>query len=267
MQAAVIQMCSGMEVADNIASATSLIKKAAAAGAKLIATPEMTNLIVQGKAALSARTVDQSNDPTLKAISKLARDLGVHILVGSVAIRKGDRFRNRSVLIDSSGKLTAHYDKMHMFDADVGDGDRWMESNTYEAGKRPVVADVADLKLGLSICYDLRFAELFRHYARAGCDVISVPAAFTVPTGRAHWEVLLRARAIEAGAYILAPAQGGLHEDGRQTYGHSMIVAPWGEIVAEIDGNAPSFVTAEIDIEMVRQARSRVPAWSLKPQL
>ena len=260
-------MRSGTGVAANIAQASELVRAAAGEGAVLVATPEMTNMLVRGREALEARLCDEADDPAVAAFSGLARELGLHLLIGSLAIRDGARIRNRSYLFGPSGDVLARYDKMHMFDADVGANDRWRESETYAAGDIPVTAGVGEAKLGLSICYDLRFAELFRHYAREGCEIISVPAAFTVPTGRAHWEVLLRARAIEAGCFVVAPAQGGRHEDGRQTHGRSLIVAPWGEVVAEMDGDAPGYIVAEIDLGEVRQARARVPAWSQTPKV
>ena len=267
MRVAAVQMRSGTGVAANIAQASGLIRAAAGEGAEFVTTPEMTNMVVRGREALEARLAAEADDASVAAFSGLARELGLHLLIGSLAVRDGARIRNRSYLFGPSGDVLARYDKMHMFDANVGVNDRWRESATYAAGDAPITADVGEAKLGLGICYDLRFAELFRHYAREGCEIITVPAAFTVPTGQAHWKVLLRARAIETGCFMIAPAQGGLHEDGRETYGHSLIVAPWGEVVAEMDGDAPGYIVAEIDLDEVRQARARVPAWSQSPKV
>ena len=260
-------MRSGQDRAANLAEAERLVREAAADGAAFVATPEMTPYLVRGREALDARLATEADDPSVEAFAGLARALSIHILLGSTALRVEGRPHNRSLLFAPSGAVVARYSKMHMFDADVGEGDRWRESATYQAGDEVVTASVGDLRVGLTICYDLRFAELYRALARAGCHLITVPAAFTVPTGRAHWEILLRARAIETGAFILAPAQGGQHEDGRRTWGRSTIVGPWGEVAARLDGDEPGYIIADADPERVREARSRLPAWSREPRV
>ena len=254
-------MRSGTDPARNTADALRSIREAAGQGAELIATPEMTSQLDRRRTSPVPAEAD-----TLAPFVDLAADLGIHILLGSVPVPDGDKLRNQSVLLGPSGVL-ARYTKMHLFDVDVSETESWRESATYRAGDAPTVALVGKAKLGLTVCYDLRFSELFRHYARAGCQVIMVPAAFTVPTGKAHWHVLLRARAIETGAYILAPAQGGLHEDGRSTYGHSLVVDPWGEVVAELAHDEPGILLADLDLSRVADARRRIPAWAQEPKL
>jgi predicted amidohydrolase len=191
----------------------------------------------------------------------LARELGVWLLVGSALLRGDDGGAvNRSLLIDDGGAVSATYDKMHTFDVDLPTGEHIRESEAYRPGERAVVADTPWARLGLSICYDLRFPYLYRALAKAGAQILTVPAAFTRPTGEAHWEILLRARAIETGAFVLAPAQGGLHEDGRGTWGRSMIIGPWGEIIAAADDDAPGVVAATLDLDAVTRARHAIPA-------
>ena len=261
-----MQMCSGGDVAGNLDAVEALIREAAGEGAELVATPEMTHLLVRSRDELMEHVRPEAEDTGLARFTGLAAELGIHILVGSLAVRVGEGIRNRSYLIDPGG-ITARYDKIHMFDATVSETDRWRESSTYTAGDSPVEAEVGGVKLGMSVCYDLRFPELYRHYARAGCHLLSVPAAFTVPTGRAHWEVLLRARAIENGAYVVAPAQGGSHPEGRETYGHSVIIGPWGEVLAELEHDAPGIICADVDVDEVERARGRIPAWSVEPKV
>jgi len=262
MQAAIIQMRSGMHVPDNLREAADLITKAAKAGATFIATPEMTHLMQRDGAALSKAVRKQDEDIGVKAFSKIARELGVHLLIGSLAIlRKDGQIANRSFVFGSDGSLMASYDKIHLFEAAISKTDMWREADTYAAGDKSVIAEVGDLDLGLSICYDVRFANLYKTYAQNGAHIISVPSAFTRATGKAHWETLLRARAIETGAYIIAPAQGGTHEDGRKTWGRSMIIGPWGEVLAHIDNDNPGFAMAEINMAEIDKARAKIPAW------
>jgi len=264
MRAALIQLCSGIDIAENILAASQLIRDAAADGATFIATPEMTHLVQKDKAALLSAIYPEETDPALRAFRALAQDLNVHILIGSLAIKNRDKVSNRSFLINSVGEVSARYDKIHLFDAQVSDTERYRESATYVAGNAPVLAQADGAKLGLSICYDLRFPNLYRHYAQSGAQILMVPAAFTVPSGRAHWDVLLRARAIETGSFVLAPAQGGQHADGRATFGHSMVINPWGEIIAELPHDEPGWVCADLDLEDVEKVRQRIPAWSDK---
>ena len=262
MQAAIIQMRSGINVPDNIMAASKLIEQAAHAGAQLIATPEMTHLMQRGRAALRKSVRMQSDDLGVKAFSNLARELKVHLLIGSLAILREDgQIANRSFVFGPDGAQLANYDKIHLFEAAISKTDTWKEADSYAAGERSVVATIDDLNLGLSICYDLRFANLYKAYAHARAHMIAVPSAFTRATGKAHWEILLRARAIETGAYIIAPAQGGLHEDGRKTWGHSMIIGPWGEVLAHLDHDKPGYAMAQIKPAEIDKARAKIPAW------
>ena len=262
MKAAAIQMRSGVDIAANIAAASKLVRAAAADGAAFIATPEMTHFLQRDPAALRQGVRTMNEDMGVAAFSHLASELSVHLLIGSLAILREDgQIANRSLLFAPNGKLTAQYDKIHLFEAALSKSESYREADSYAAGDAPVTVTAGDLFVGLSICYDLRFPALYGSYARAEVDLITAPAAFTVATGRAHWETLLRARAIETGAYVLAPAQGGHHEDGRKTWGRSTIVAPWGEVAATLDHDAPGFICAEIDKAKVAQARQRVPAW------
>lgn len=258
---ALVQMRSGVDPAANIEAASGLVREAAAQGARFIATPETTHLVQKDADQAFAVMQTQDEEPAIPAFSALARELGIHLLVGSLAIRIGERkAANRSFLFSPDGTLVTTYDKAHMFDVGLGQGETYRESDNYQAGSRLTLADVAGARVGLSICYDVRFAYLYRRLAKAGAQILTVPAAFTRPTGRAHWEVLLRARAIETGSYVIAPAQGGLHADGRRTWGHSMIIGPWGEVVAELEHDEPGILTATLDMRKVDEARRRVPA-------
>ena len=238
-----------------------LIREAAAGGAKLILTPEATNFLIQNRAARDAVLETADRDETVRKLRDLARELGVWLLIGSAIVRSGDddRAANRSLLIDDKGAVVATYDKLHVYDVDLPTGERWRESAAIRPGDGAVVADSPWGKLGLTICYDIRFPQLYRALAKAGAAMISVPAAFTVPTGEAHWETLLRARAIETGCWILAPAQAGTHEDGRRTWGRSTVVGPWGEVVAKLDHDEPGVLFATLDFEAVTRARNAVP--------
>lgn len=255
-------MRSGVDVGENIAAASALVRAAAAKGAEFIATPEMTHFLQKDPVALREGVRSMEEDIGVVAFSELAAELSVHLLIGSLAILRDDgKIANRSLLFGPDGSLAVQYDKIHLFEAALSKSESYREADSYTAGDRPVTAGIGLLSLGLSICYDLRFPALYGAYARAEVDIISVSAAFTVATGKAHWETLLRARAIETGAYVIAPAQGGQHADGRKTWGRSTIVAPWGEIVAKLDHDEPGYICAEIDAVKVRQARERVPAW------
>ncbi|WP_298743725.1 carbon-nitrogen hydrolase family protein [uncultured Brevundimonas sp.] len=246
-----------------LAHVAPLIREAAAGGAKLILTPEATNFLIQDRAARDRVLETQDGDGVVLGLRDLARGLGVWLLIGSAIVRSGragdDRAANRSLLIDDRGGVVASYDKLHVYDVDLPTGERWRESASIRPGDAAVVADTPWGRLGLSICYDLRFPQLHRALARAGAAMIAVPAAFTVPTGEAHWETLLRARAIETGCYVLAPAQAGLHEDGRRTWGRSTVVSPWGEVVAKLDHDEPGVLFATLDLEAVTRARDAVP--------
>jgi predicted amidohydrolase len=259
-KAAAVQMRSGISVANNIAEAGSLIRAAAASGAEYVLTPEMTNILDRDRGRLLAAISPEESDPSLSAFRQLAIDLGIWLHVGSLAIKlSGEGVANRSFLIAPSGEIAARYDKVHMFDVDLAGGESYRESRLYKPGGRAVVADLPWGRLGLSVCYDVRFPQLYRALAHAGAEILAVPAAFTRTTGEAHWHVLLRARAIENGAFVVAAAQAGHHEDGRDTYGHSLIVDPWGRVLAEA-GVEPGVIVAEIDPEASIAVRGRVPS-------
>ena len=241
-----------------------LIRRAAADGAKFILTPEVTNFVEQRRDRRGLSTTDEDQDIVVLGLRHLAAELGVWLLIGSAIVRSGhagdDRAANRSLLIDAGGGIVGRYDKLHVFDVDLANGETYRESATIRPGDGATVADTPWGRLGMAVCYDIRFPHLFRQLAKAGAQMISVPAAFTVPTGEAHWETLLRARAIETGAFVLAPAQGGTHEDGRKTWGRSTVVGPWGEILAKSDDDAPGVLHATLDMGAVEKARSSVPA-------
>ncbi|MGL4967323.1 MAG: carbon-nitrogen hydrolase family protein [Inquilinus sp.] len=259
--AACVQLNVGTEIEPNLQDAGALIRRARDAGATLIATPENTGFIVQGREAVLERALPEDRHHGLPFFADLARETGATLLIGSLSIGLPDgKAANRSYLFAPSGEILARYDKIHMFDVDLAGGERYRESATFGPGDQAVVAPLpAGGVLGLTVCYDLRFAYLYRALAQAGADILSVPAAFTCKTGQAHWHVLLRARAIETGSFVIAPAQTGTHDRGRQTYGHSLIVAPWGEVLADA-GEEVGIVTAEIDLARVEEARTAVPA-------
>ena len=260
---ALIQTRTPASPAAALAHVAPLIREAAAGGAKLILTAEATNFLIRDPAARAAALTTHEADAVVVGLRDLARELGVWLLIGSAIVRSGqegdDRAANRSLLIDDAGAVVAAYDKLHVFDVDLPTGERWRESAAIRPGDGATVADTPWGKLGLTICYDLRFPQLYRALAKAGAMMISVPAAFTVPTGEAHWETLLRARAIETGCWILAPAQAGAHEDGRRTWGRSTVVGPWGEVVAKLDHDEPGVLFATLDFDAVTRARTAVP--------
>jgi predicted amidohydrolase len=237
-----------------------LVREAAAQGATFIATPEGTNILQKDKDRLLPQLALLANDPVVRGLQALAKELHVWLLIGSALVKREDgKAANRSALISPAGEITATYDKLHMFDVDLPTGETARESETYEPGDRAVTAS-GPAKLGLTICYDVRFPGLYRALALAGAEVIVTPAAFTRPTGEAHWEVLLRARAIETGAFVLAPAQGGFHEDGRGTYGRTLAVAPWGEVLGKLDHDEPGVLVVDLDLDAVAKARRAIPA-------
>lgn len=257
--AGLIQMRSGRTPEANIAVAESLIREAAAGGASYILTPEMTNILDRNTQATMAAAQIEPEDPALARFRDIAEELRIWLHIGSLAIRGDHGVVDRGYLIGSNGEIAARYDKIHMFDVDLPGGESWRESHLYHPGEAAVVADLPWARLGLSICYDLRFPQLYRALAHAGSTVIAVPAAFTRQTGQAHWHVLLRARAIETGSFVLAAAQGGRHEDGRETFGHSLAVDPWGRIIAEA-GEDPGVLLVEIDPAASLAVRTQIPA-------
>ena len=255
---ALVQLQSGRRPQVNIEVAAKLIKEAKDRGAHFVLTPEMTNIMETDRGALLAALSPEDEDPGLSALRELARSLRLWLHVGSLAIKvSGDRAANRSFLINPDGNIVARYDKIHMFDVDLLNGESYRESQTFQPGDAAVCADTPWGRLGLSICYDLRFPALYRALAEAGSSFLAIPAAFTRQTGEAHWHVLVRARAIETGCFVFAAAQGGMHESGRETFGHSLIVDPWGMVLAE-DGTEPGLVMAEIDPAAVAAARGRI---------
>jgi predicted amidohydrolase len=257
--AACIQLRSSDNVAENIRTASALVREAAGRGARFIATPENTNIMAPDSRAKLAATFGEAEDPSLPAFAGLAKELGIWLLIGSLHIKVSDtKTANRSYLFAPDGSTAARYSKIHLFDVALASGEVYRESNTVAGGDAAVVADTAFGPIGLSVCYDLRFPQLYRQMAQKGAFLLTVPSAFTVPTGEAHWHVLLRARAIENGAFVLAPAQGGAHANGRKTYGHSLIVGPWGDVLAEA-GTAPGVIVADIDPELAAEARAKVP--------
>ena len=259
-KAAMIQMRSGLKPAANVDAAVKLIGEAKTAGADYVQTPEMTNVLAGNREQLFSVAVEEDDDPSLTALRELARKLGIYVHVGSLAIKTSpDRAANRAFLINPKGEIVARYDKIHMFDVDLAGGESYRESRTYRAGELAVLADLPWGRLGLTICYDLRFPALYRALAEAGATILAIPSAFTVQTGEAHWHALMRARAIENGSFVFAAAQCGQHESGRSTFGHSLIVDPWGRILAE-GGTEPGVVMADIDLEQVAKARSRIPS-------
>ncbi len=255
-----VQMRTSSDIAENTAEASALIRKAALGGATYVQTPEQTATMELGRKSLMAAIHDEASDPAVTAFRGLAAELGVWLHIGSLAVRVGeDLAANRAFMIAPDGSIAGRYDKIHMFDVDLPGGESYRESRTFKAGETAVVVDLPFAKLGLSICYDLRFPALYRALAQAGAEVLTVPSAFTRVTGEAHWMALLRARAIETGAYVIAAAQGGRHDNGRETFGHSTAIAPWGEVLFEMD-DEPGYALAEIDLAAVADARSRIPA-------
>ena len=264
-RAACVQMRSGLDRAINVEAALDLIGEAAGAGAEFIVTPEMTNIVDRDASRMISQLTDESRLEEVGAFADAAKAHGVWLLIGSLALADGKgKAANRSFLFAPDGRVTARYDKLHMFDVDLPNGESWKESKIYEPGANAVLVETSLAKFGLTICYDVRFPGLYRGLAQAGADVLCAPAAFTRQTGEAHWEMLLRARAIENGAFVIAPAQGGKHEDGRETYGHSMIIDPWGKVLAHADHDAPGVVLAEIDPSIAREARQRIPNLGLE---
>ena len=260
-RAALIQLNSTTDIDGNIASVDQLVRQAAAAGAHYVQTPEMTNIVQRDRAALRAAISPETSDPAIAAFSRLAGELGIVLHIGSLALDAGGgKIANRAYVFAPDGSELARYDKIHLFDVDLPDGESWRESAVYMPGEAAVIADLPWCRLGITICYDLRFPQLYRAYGHAGAAMLSAPAAFTRQTGEAHWHVLQRARAIENGAFMASAAQAGRHSDSRQTYGHSIIVGPWGEVLAEADGDTPQVVLADIDPALAADARARIPA-------
>ncbi len=257
---AAIQMRSGVDPVKNAADMERLIRDAASQGAVYVQTPEMTGALQKNRQELRAVLKDEDGDVIVTTAARLSRELGIYVHVGSTAIARPDgKIANRGFLFAPDGARVCAYDKIHMFDVDLDNGESWRESAAYEPGGEARVADLPLAKFGFAICYDVRFPQLFRSEAMAGAEVLTVPAAFTRQTGEAHWEILLRARAIENGAFVIAAAQGGVHEDGRETFGHSIIIDPWGKVLAVAGGAGEEIIFAEIDPSLVASARGKIP--------
>ncbi|SFZ85791.1 Predicted amidohydrolase [Devosia enhydra] len=261
LRIAALQMCSGTEPGPNLDALEALVAEAVAGGARYVLSPEVTVVFAENREGLADVAGPWEGNPAIARVSAMAARHKVHLHLGSLAVALPDgRFANRSVLFSPEGEILATYDKVHLFDATLPGLKNYRESETYRGGDRAVLAEGPGVKLGLTICYDVRFPRLHRSLAEAGAQLIAVPAAFTVPTGEAHWHVLLRARAIETGCFVIAAAQAGTHPNGRRTYGHSMIIDPWGRVVAEADGETVGPVFADIDLAAIDEARGKVPA-------
>jgi deaminated glutathione amidase len=260
-RAGLVQMCATRSIEKNLVEVSRLIRDAAKAGAHYVQTPEITTLMETDRVKLMVAVRPEDGNPALAHFRALARELKIWLHIGSMAVAVGaEKLANRGYLITPEGRIATHYDKIHMFDVQLPSGETYRESKNYRPGEDTVLADLPWGRLGITICYDLRFPALYRALAHAGADMLAIPSSFTVPTGKAHWHILMQARAIETGCFVLAAAQGGLHEAGRSTFGHSLIVAPWGEIIAEAKGDAPGIITADIDLTKVAEARGRVPS-------
>lgn len=262
MRAALLQMTSGIDPAANAATIVDAMTRAKGEGANMLFTPEMAGYLDRNRARAAETLCRESDDPVLAAVRDAAAREGLWVHLGSLPFkdeRTDGRWSNRSLMIDDSGAIRARYDKIHLFDVDLANGESWRESSVYGPGERAVAVDTPWGRMGLSVCYDMRFPDLYRALTNAGATMLLVPAAFTVPTGMAHWHVLLRARAIEAGAFVIAVAQVGAHEDGRTTFGHSLIVDPWGEVVLDM-GRTNGLALADIDLSRIEEVRARVPA-------
>ena len=261
MRIALFQARTGIDPSTNAAALADACERAAAGGATMLFTPEMSGMLDRDAHRAAEHLVAEQDDMVLQAVQQSARELVIWVQLGSLAVRRSDgKLANRSFVIDDRGVVRARYDKIHLFDVDLPSGESWRESSRYAAGEQAVAVDTSLGRLGLSICYDLRFPALFASLAGAGATIMSVPAAFTVPTGRAHWHVLLRARAIETGAFVVAAAQCGLHEDGRATFGHSLVVDPWGRTLLDLADAENEVGFATIDPALIEEARSAIPA-------
>ena len=268
MRVGLVQLNASDMPLDNLAITEGMIREAVAGGAEFVATPEVTNIISTSRSHQKQVLNAEADDPTLARLRAVAADLKITLLIGSLAVLSGDadgRFANRSILIGPDGEILGRYDKIHMFDVDIDKVETWRESDGYRPGGQAVVADSPVGRIGMTICYDMRFPALYRHLAQSGAEILTIPAAFSPVTGKAHWEILLRARAIETGCFVIAPAQCGDHSISqgrpRQTHGHSLIVAPWGEVLAD-GGSKPGVTLTDIDLDEVAKARARVPSLS-----
>lgn len=260
---ALLQMNTGIDPGKNVMVIEAALAEAAAEGATMLFTPEMSVMLDQKRSRAARHIHREADDPSVVELKRAARASGIWLALGSTAMQAGadsDKWANRSLLINGNGEIVARYDKIHMFDVDLASGESWRESSAYRAGNAAVSAKTPIGQLGFAICYDLRFPALFDALGRAGCDAIALPAAFTVPTGRDHWHIMLRARAIESSCYIIAAAQVGEHEDGRATYGHSLVVDPWGKVLLDMGGEGPALGYAEIELARITEVRRQLPS-------
>ena len=264
---AVLQMASGIDPAANAATIVQAAQRAAGEGAAMLFTPEMSGLLDRDRKRAAPHIVAEDASPVLAAVREAAQQTGLWIALGSLAVAREDgKWANRSLLITPSGEVAARYDKIHMFDVDLASGETWRESSAYRPGNRVVTAPTPIGRLGLTVCYDIRFPALYEELGRLRCDALAIPAAFTVPTGKAHWHLLQRARAVEASAYVIAAAQAGRHEDGRETYGHSLVVDPWGEVLLDL-GSEPGLGYAVIDPARIAEVRAQLPSLANKREI
>jgi deaminated glutathione amidase len=258
---AVLQMTSGIDPKVNAADLVAAIGEARAEGSAMLFTPEMSGILDRDRERAAPHIVPEDMNPVLSAVREAAAENGLWVALGSLAVAREDgRWANRSLVVDAQGRIAARYDKIHMFDVALASGESWRESAAYAPGETVVTAETPIGRLGLTICYDIRFPALFAELGGRSCDVVTIPAAFTVPTGAAHWHVMQRARAIEGSAYIVAAAQVGEHEDGRRTYGHSLVVDPWGEVLLDMGGERPGLGFAEIDPALIAEVRGQLPS-------
>lgn len=261
MKVALLQMTAGVDPAANAATLVDAVREAKAGGADILFTPEMSNMLDRNRARAAATIRYEADDPLLAAVREAAVANGIWVHLGSLAVQgdtSADKWRNRAFVIAPDGSIAARYDKIHLFDVDLPTGESWRESSVYQGGEQAVAVRLPQAVLGLSICYDIRFPAVYAALSRAGADIVAVPAAFTVPTGQAHWHILLRARAIESACFVVAAAQTGTHEDGRSTFGHSLVIDPWGEVLLDM-GEAPGLGFAELSLDRIADVRSRVP--------
>jgi predicted amidohydrolase len=260
-RAALLQMTSGVDPASNAEVLTAAVRSAREGGGQVLFTPEMSGLLDRDRSRAANSIVREDDDRVLSGVRSAAARESMWVALGSLAIEREDgRWANRAFVIDNYGAIAARYDKLHMFDVDLASGETWRESNAYVPGEAVVTVETPIGRLGLTICYDIRFPALYEALGRASCDVIAIPAAFTVPTGQAHWHVLQRARAIEASAYVLSAAQVGRHQDGRQTYGHSLAIDPWGEVLLDLGGSAPQLGFVDIEPRRIADVRKQLPS-------
>lgn len=258
---AVLQMTTGIDPAGNAATLVGAVGATAMAGAEMVFTPEMSGLLDRNRDRARVHIVAEADNPVLAAVQEAAAQAGVWVAIGSLAVLRDDgRWANRSLLVDGSGNVAARYDKLHMFDVDLASGESWRESSAYVSGEALAVAETPIGRLGLTICYDLRFPALFEALGQARCDAIAIPASFTVPTGAAHWHILQRARAIEASAFVIAAAQVGTHEDGRNTYGHSLVIDPWGDVLLDMSGEKAGLGFVDLDLTRISEVRQQLPS-------